>query len=200
MNIDDLFVMGFCKAAEEHGVDPVQLAKFAADTKLVFNPATGRYAYPNSSAGIGSYSDNGTPAWSRTFWPTRGSYASALQGNITGGTKWDKDRANYSLSSVFKGQGDVTLSDLLSARREQAVRHANQVYPEGSAPWKKLVDNLMRAGAENHKAYLRTGDVPQRREADLKGVEQLNLDKDLLRSMQNIMVRNGKPTEVANIA
>ena len=29
MNMDDLFAMGFCKAAEEHGVDPVQLAKYA---------------------------------------------------------------------------------------------------------------------------------------------------------------------------
>lgn len=33
MNMDDLFAMGFCKAAEEHGVDPAQLAKYAQSGK-----------------------------------------------------------------------------------------------------------------------------------------------------------------------
>ena len=192
------YARGFCKAAESAGIDPVNLAKFAADTELVFNPAIGRYAHPNSSAGIGSHSDNGI--FGGLFWPSRGSYASALQGNFNRGTTLHKDTSDYRLSNAFKGQGDVTLSDLLSARREQAIGNANELYPKGSAPWKKLVDNLIRSGAKNHKAYLRTGDVPKREEADLKGVEHLHLDKDLLKLMQNTMVRNGKPTAVANIA
>ena len=29
MNMDDLFAMGFCKAAEEHGINPLSLAKLA---------------------------------------------------------------------------------------------------------------------------------------------------------------------------
>lgn len=29
MDMNDFFAMGFCKVAEEHGVDPVQLAKYA---------------------------------------------------------------------------------------------------------------------------------------------------------------------------
>lgn len=200
MNMDELFAMGFCKAAEEHGVDPVQLAKYAADTKLVFNPVTGRYAYPNSSAGIGSHSDNGN--WGQIFWPISGSYAEALTRNVQSmhQPEFVRSRAEGRLSDAFKGEGDVTLSDLLSARRRQAVRHAGEFYPEGSVPWKKVVDNLIRAGAENYKAYLRTGDVPKRKEPDLKGVEQLHLDKDLLKEIQNTMVRNGKPTAVANIA
>ena len=38
------FVRGFCKTAEAHGIDPVQLAKYAADANnLTFNPKTGRY-------------------------------------------------------------------------------------------------------------------------------------------------------------
>ena len=192
------YARGFCKAAEAAGIDPVQLAKFAADTKLVFNPATGRYAYPNSSAGIGSHYDNGRFAVS--FWPRSGSYAWALRRNFTNGTTLRKDTSDYRLSNAFKGRGDVTLSHLLSARRAQAVDNANEIYPEGSVPWKKLVDNLIRAGEENHKAYLRTGGVPKRKEPDLKGMEQLHLDKDLLKLMQNTMVRNGKPTAVANIA
>ena len=38
MNMDDLFAMGFCKAAEEHGVDPVQLVKFAQVTIAGWGP------------------------------------------------------------------------------------------------------------------------------------------------------------------
>jgi len=43
MDMDDLFAMGFCKAAEEHGVDPVQLAKYAAtnDVSAVSGPSIG---------------------------------------------------------------------------------------------------------------------------------------------------------------
>ena len=32
--MNDFFAMGFCKAAEEHGVDPVQLAKYAATNNV----------------------------------------------------------------------------------------------------------------------------------------------------------------------
>lgn len=40
MDMNDFFAMGFCKAAEEHGVDPVQLAKYAAtnDVSAVSGP------------------------------------------------------------------------------------------------------------------------------------------------------------------
>jgi hypothetical protein len=35
MNMDDFFVMGFCKAAEEHGVDPVKLAEIVASAQEI---------------------------------------------------------------------------------------------------------------------------------------------------------------------
>ena len=40
MDMNDFFAMGFCKAAEENGVDPVQLAKYAAtnDVSAVSRP------------------------------------------------------------------------------------------------------------------------------------------------------------------
>ena len=53
MNMDDLFAMGFCKAAEEHGVDPVQLAKYAADNESRPEFKTDGYA-PKSVADIGT--------------------------------------------------------------------------------------------------------------------------------------------------
>ena len=54
MNIDDLFVMGFCKAAEEHGVDPVQLAKYAQRFAEWFKskiPGTAHWQYAPSNPG-----------------------------------------------------------------------------------------------------------------------------------------------------
>lgn len=44
MNMDDFFAMGFCKAAEEHGVDPVQLAKYAQAGRAGIGPLVGNDA------------------------------------------------------------------------------------------------------------------------------------------------------------
>lgn len=69
MNMDELFAMGFCKAAEEHGVDPVQLAKYAAGEEIKKWDPLGPEAYVRGNAvtnNTGIYhlpSPIGGPGW-----------------------------------------------------------------------------------------------------------------------------------------
>lgn len=182
------YARGFCKAAAAAGVDPVALAKYAGEI------------VSNTDAGIGSYRENSSDSnysEKREVPYNARSYIGRLLARHPG---FYKDVAIPRLGS--SSMVPISPKSLESSRAWQADSNARSFYPKGSAPYRRILDNLINAGKENHKSYLETGDTKERTEPDLKGIEKLKLtpeQKKLLIQMQNTMVRNGAPRQM-NIA
>lgn len=66
MDMNDFFAMGFCKAAEEHGVDPVQLAKFAA-YKPMYATSHNIGTFRENVNAVKNWFNGGSPAMNASF-------------------------------------------------------------------------------------------------------------------------------------
>lgn len=179
------YIRGFCKVAEEHGVDPVQLAKFAEDT---------------GDAGIGSYYANSwesslTDGGKRGIPNDSNSYVGKLLARYN---KEPTGAAHIPLISPLRSKYElVTPRSIESGREASAAWGAARFFPFKSAPWKRIEQNLTNAGKENLKSYLETGEPVDRSEPDLRGIESLKLTPEqleLLKKLQNTMVRKGTAT------
>ena len=193
------YIRGFCKVAVAHGVDPVQLAKFAA----------------NDSANIGTQEDNGlTRTWvqygsdkkkySDLKAENSDSYAAQL---ARGANNSPYHHAGTGLLNAFKDMpsGDITKETLEKARESQAKSYADTLVDPGAGEKIKnaVINNLIRSGKKNYSDYLKEWKVTPREAPDLKGLEGVPISLEylrLLRTMQNSMVRNGRVGVQGNIA
>jgi hypothetical protein len=188
------YARGFCKAAEAAEVDPVALAKYAAEVAK------------DTDAGIGYRMDNGSELKSGRYVPTNPtSYIGRLNARHPGDGKgiehpYIPHSAVY--SPISEKSRRVSRTDLVGARYWQSHLNASRFFPKESVPYKRIKDNLSRAGEENYKSYLETGDTKERTEPNLQGIENLKLtpeQKNLLLQMQNTMASRGVP-RTGNIA
>jgi hypothetical protein len=53
----------------------------------------------------------------------------------------------------------ITSEELDAMRKEQASHIANRYFPSGTAPWEKMVRNLIESGRLNHKQYIEGGRI-----------------------------------------
>ena len=192
---DNFFIMGFCKAAEEHGVDPADLAKYAEE-----------------SAGIGSAFDNRAEIDRNGDFAVgdKDSYIANLARNTEKkeisheARKGLAETAGY-LNDTFGG-GVLSAENLAKARRYQANDYAYRLAPVGtysSEDRKAIIQNLMDSGKENWKNYLESWSVPKRTAPNQEGLKNVPLRLEQLkklREMQNSMVRNRGTSSVANVA
>lgn len=158
-------------------------------------------------AGVGLLEDNGIDVDAEPTGPDDigfpqidphpGSYIGRLQRNAdqaTSGEFW-KPHLTVLRSRLANGGSPVVMqSDIDADRGAQSNMNAREFFPVWSAPWRKIQKNLERAGQENQKQYLETGDVVPRGEADMTGLDDIYLTPEqieMLRNMQNMQVNKG---------
>lgn len=179
------YARGFCKAAEAAGVDPMALAKYAADI----------------SANVGTFAANG----GATGTPMSTSYVGRLDQHAPAS---QRRKANAVLPNLMMSRGGnensvVMDSDIIRNRKAQAQLNADRLYPRGTNANRAIVSNLEDAGRKNFTRYQLTGDTIERSAPNMQNVEGYKFTPEQLeqlRVMQNSMVSNGGRGATANMA
>lgn len=191
------YARGFCKVAEAHGIDPVALSKFASGTDVKKDPI--------ERAGIGTGFDNRVheTIYGDFFPGNKDSYVGRLLGNTV-----PKEDDYIARKGLIGAVGRLPLhvvgaAELSDVRRRQANEYAEKLHPFGSREEiDAIAKNLINAGKENWKSYLKDFKVPNRTAPNQDGLKNVWLDLEKLRklrSMQNSMVRKSAPRQM-NIA
>jgi len=194
------FIEGFCKVAEENGVDPELLAKYAASV------------VGDASAGLGTRLSNGQSLFGhpnsymaqiRDNWSSPMSLRERISRMLGGvaGRFTGKSTPAYPALGFGNPFADITWNELNAARASQAQQNADKLFPRGSVPNTRARDALIRSGRINEQNYKTRGNADPNAPYPSSGLEFRNQEqRELFRRMQQSMVRNGGPGAVSNIA
>lgn len=181
------------------------------------------YDEDNDSAGVGTWAENsvgfapraGNEGWvssqidENTKAQDPKSYVSALLANSKKGPDGGKIARNVLdgvAPRIYQGEesgsdAQIQNPELAELRAQQAARGA-AILGGGKKMQDAIRNNLIRAGERNQKAFNQTQTVPYQKldETSLGGLKLSKEKLELLRSLQNSMVRNGGNAPYAKTA